>query len=235
MNNQIDCVILAGGLGTRLRSVLPDGMPKCLADINGWPFIDILVENLQAADFRHFVFCLGYGSDKIAKHLCESWKGKSHNFSFSYERESLGTGGALKIAHERNIEDEWLVGNWEMFFVFNGDTIAEVDFNLMLESHKSKDWLATVAYDYNKQCNAGVYILSRRIFKLMEKFYPPFSLDEVLGSRSEAAEMVNWYPVERFWDIGTPEGLEELRRIMVDYSSVQRAPGEPGGRRLVTG
>ena len=68
--SDIDTVILAGGLGTRLQPVLKD-KPKCLAPINGRPFIDILLDNCIDQGLKKFILCVGYLRAQIVKHLSE--------------------------------------------------------------------------------------------------------------------------------------------------------------------
>ena len=63
-----NCIVLAGGLGTRLRSVIPD-LPKCMAPINGKPFIDYLIDNLQTQGVNNFIFSLGYKSEAFEEYL----------------------------------------------------------------------------------------------------------------------------------------------------------------------
>ena len=66
--SKIDTVILAGGLGTRLRPAIKD-KPKCLARINGKPFIDILLDNCMQQGLRRFILCVGYLKEQVMEHL----------------------------------------------------------------------------------------------------------------------------------------------------------------------
>jgi Nucleoside-diphosphate-sugar pyrophosphorylase involved in lipopolysaccharide biosynthesis/translation initiation factor 2B, gamma/epsilon subunits (eIF-2Bgamma/eIF-2Bepsilon) len=130
-------LILAGGLGTRLRSLLPD-RPKVLAPIAGRPFLDILVEQLLARGVRRIVLLLGNLSDQVMAHV-EDRRGEwpaDLQVDFSVETSPLGTGGAVKLA-ERFCEGR--------FLLFNGDTYFDLDIAALLRTHESTRALLTLA------------------------------------------------------------------------------------------
>jgi len=130
-------LILAGGLGTRLASLLPD-RPKVLAPIAGRPFLDILVEELAARGLRRFVLLLGNRSEQVVEHVAArrgSWPA-GVEFEFSVEPAPLGTGGAVKLA-------ERFCGG--RFFLFNGDTYFDLDVAALVHAHESSRALLTVA------------------------------------------------------------------------------------------
>ena len=84
-----EAIILAGGLGTRLRSVVPD-LPKCMAPVRGRPFIDHLIERLKSKGINHFILSLGYKFEMMEAHLRQAHPGT--DISFCIEDEPLGTG-----------------------------------------------------------------------------------------------------------------------------------------------
>jgi NDP-sugar pyrophosphorylase family protein len=130
-------LILAGGLGTRLRSVLPD-RPKVLAPIAGRPFLDILIAQLVARGVRRIVLLLGNLADQVVTHVetqRASWPADLE-IDFSVETEPLGTGGALKLA-ERFCKDR--------FLLINGDTYFDFDREALFRIHGSARALLTVA------------------------------------------------------------------------------------------
>ena len=113
---KIDTIILVGGLGTRLSSIIKN-KPKCLIPINGKPFIDILLDECIKQGLERFILCVGYLKEQVISHLknrddCE--------IIFSQESNLLGTGGAIKNA-------EKLISS-NNFIVINGDTLLEIDF-----------------------------------------------------------------------------------------------------------
>lgn len=132
----ISAVLLVGGLGTRLRSILPS-TPKPLASVGGKSFLDLLVRQLRYQGIRRLVMCTGYLGDQIEK---EFGNGQSRGVAIEYSQEShpLGTAGAVKLAqqHLRNASD---------FLVMNGDSFLEIDFQHLIRFHGAHGALASMA------------------------------------------------------------------------------------------
>lgn len=112
----ISGVILAGGLGTRLRPVIPDH-PKVLAPINGRPFITILLDQLRAVGINRIILCTGYKAGIVKDRIGEKYK--NVNILYSEECQPLGTGGAIRLAQEKISS--------ELFVVMNGDSYVNAD------------------------------------------------------------------------------------------------------------
>lgn len=92
------CIVLAGGLGTRLRDTIGP-VPKCMAPVCGRPFLDYLLRRLHRNGFRKIVLSLGYLHEQV-----ETWVEREKpdfDFDFSVERQPLGTGGAIALAMTR--------------------------------------------------------------------------------------------------------------------------------------
>lgn len=113
-------VVLAGGLGTRLRSVVAD-QPKILAPIGQHPYLYHLVQWAEQQGIEHMHFCLGYMAEKVVAWLQNT--DSTVRFSWQIETEQLGTGGAIKLA----LGQEGLSGIDELL-ICNGDTF--VDFSV---------------------------------------------------------------------------------------------------------
>ena len=111
-----ECIILAGGLGTRLRSVIND-KPKCLAIVNGLPFLDYVLQILIKYNFEHFIFSLGYKSDDIISYINAS--NPNLNKTIVIEEKPLGTGGATKLALQYSKTQNVLIINADTYFNFN--------------------------------------------------------------------------------------------------------------------
>lgn len=107
------CIVLAGGLGTRLRSAVPD-LPKCLAPIAGRPFLDWQLRSLAKRGVGRFVLALGHGADLVRDSLADDWA-NSLTLDYVVEREALGTGGAARFAMDETGLDEALVVNGDTF------------------------------------------------------------------------------------------------------------------------
>jgi D-glycero-alpha-D-manno-heptose 1-phosphate guanylyltransferase len=130
----MEAIILAGGLGTRLQSVVAD-VPKCMAPINNIPFISFIVKYLQNEGVTKFIFSLGYKSDIVINFLNEKFKDLDKEFVI--ETEPLGTGGAIKKACEATTEEDVLV--------VNADTIFNIPLATLLAFHKYNKSNCTLA------------------------------------------------------------------------------------------
>ena len=108
----IPITILAGGLGTRLRSVLPT-RPKVLALVQGRPFLIYLLDQLAAVGAKEIVFCVGYMADTVEETLGDQYQ--AIRLTYSREKEPLGTGGALRQALSFFSSDPVLVMNGDSF------------------------------------------------------------------------------------------------------------------------
>ena len=116
-------IILAGGMGTRLRSVVPD-LPKPMAPINGRPFLEHQMDYWIGQGVDRFVVSVGYMKEVIMDHFGASYRGAL--LTYAIEDEPLGTGGGLLLAAQ---------GLNAPFLVLNGDTFFEVDLNELLKFH----------------------------------------------------------------------------------------------------
>lgn len=122
----MECIILAGGFGTRLQHIVPD-VPKCLAPINEKPFLAYLMDYLEAQHCDHVILALGYKYQQVLEWL----KTKAFTFKVSWviEQDPLGTGGGIKRALQKCKSNQC--------FVVNGDTIFNIPFRQMLEANEA--------------------------------------------------------------------------------------------------
>ncbi len=112
----MQAVILAGGLGMRLRGEVPD-LPKSMAPILGKPFLEILLSFLEKKGFKRIILSLGYKADNVISYFQNS--NRSIELVYVKESQPLGTGGAIRAAIEYCSEDH--------VFVFNGDTFLDLE------------------------------------------------------------------------------------------------------------
>ena len=135
-----EAIILAGGLGTRLRSAVPD-LPKCMAPVNGKPFIAWVIDYFVAQGIDKFIFSLGYKHEVIEQYLHTQYIRAGHlpelAFSYVVEATPLGTGGAIQAACRAATEENVLV--------LNGDTMFKVSPAQMGRFHASHDAACTLA------------------------------------------------------------------------------------------
>ena len=220
--SDITVVILAGGLGTRLRPVVSD-RPKILIEILGRPFLTFLLDQLILAGARDVVLCTGYMADEVHENLGEAYK--SLRLVYSREREPFGTGGALRLALPHISSDPVLVMNGDSFV--NVDLTAYLDWffersrqaSLLLtrvpdtgrygKVAVAEDGLVSAFEEKGVNCDtgwisAGIYILKRSLvasisagtsFSLEREFFPKLVRKGLYGFCFEG----------EFIDIGTPE------------------------------
>jgi len=223
-----ECIVLAGGLGTRLRSVVAD-KPKCMAPVNDRPFLYYLLQYLIRQGITHVVLSLGYKSEQVTE-WCEQ-AGLPLQFSYAIEAEPLGTGGAILNAVSHLQEDEC--------FIVNGDTFFDVSLPAFYSFHQqahSKLSLALkpmlqferygsvqldqdariIAFLEKKYCeegliNGGVYLTSRAY---MESLQLPaqFSFEkEVLEPQVKNGQVYGYISDTYFIDIGIPADYEQVQ------------------------
>lgn len=120
----MEAIVLAGGLGTRLSSVVSE-LPKPMAPIRGRPFLAYVLDPLVDAGFGAAVLAVGYRHEVIREHFGDDYRGLA--LRYSVESEPLGTGGAIKLACA-------MVSSPDPF-VLNGDTYLEIDYRAMLDAH----------------------------------------------------------------------------------------------------
>ena len=132
----IPAVLLVGGKGTRLQSVI-SSKPKPLAPIGEKSFLHLLIRQLRSQGIRELVMCTGYLADQIENELGDG-RALDVVIRYSKENEPLGTAGALKLA-------EPLLAGRPDFLLMNGDSFLEMDIPRFVEFHHSKNGLFSVA------------------------------------------------------------------------------------------
>ncbi len=119
----MQAVLLAGGLGTRLRSVVND-RPKPMADVLGYPFLEYLILELKKHGITKVVLAVGYMGESIEAYFGTGEK-LGIEIQYSYEKEQLGTAGAIKNAAQYILDSE--------FFVLNADTFYQAAYSDALQ------------------------------------------------------------------------------------------------------
>jgi len=219
---ELPAVILAGGLGTRLRSVVAD-RPKVMARVCGRPFLAWWLDCLERQGVREVILCLGYRAGQVRHCFGARYRGLS--LAYSTEPAPLGTGGALRHALP------WVGA--DVFLALNGDSFCEADLGGFWRAHQARSAPASILMtrvpdtrrfgcirvDQNGRIigfaekgeqrgpgwiNAGVYLLARRLFQAL----PPgqsLSLERDLLPCWLAGGVYGFPAQGRFIDIGTPE------------------------------
>ncbi len=130
----LQAIILAGGLGMRLRAVVPD-LPKPMAPVAGRPFLAHVLDALAEAGFEAVVLAVGYRHEVIREHFGSRHRGME--LRYSLEEQPLGTGGGLRLAVDLVTADP--------VFILNGDTWLDLDFRAMYAAHEAAGACLTVA------------------------------------------------------------------------------------------
>lgn len=232
--DEMDVVILCGGLGKRLRPVV-FGQPKVLAKIGEKTFLDILINNLLLYGFENIILSVGYLKEQIKNHFnCDYDKNYDYTITFSEEEEPLGTGGALKKA-------EPLIRS-NPFMVLNGDSFCHLNFrdfydfylnkkallSMVLVRIKSAQDYGTVILNDSKRItnfkekvpnsnesliNAGIYLMEKDIFSYMPE-QNHFSLEYDLFPKIINNRCYGFLTEGKFIDIGTPDRYEEAINVL---------------------
>ncbi len=227
----MECVVLAGGKGTRLRSVVSD-LPKCMAPVAGRPFLAWLLDDLREAGFDHIILSLGYKHEAV-----EAWvatRPDRDSITCVVEEEPLGTGGGVRLALRQAREDA--------VFILNGDTFFGVDYPAMQAFHRQSGAQATLAlkplrdfdrygevtldgegritaFREKRPCaegliNGGVYLLQRDALAEMPE---RFSLEkDYFEPKAESAGLAGFRSEGYFIDIGIPADYARAQRDFAD-------------------
>jgi dTDP-glucose pyrophosphorylase len=216
-------VLMAGGLGSRLRP-LTDDCPKPLLSVGKKPILETIIENFVACGFRKFYVSVNYKNEMVRDYFGNGsqW---SADISYLHEKKRLGTAGALALLPEKPKKP---------FFVMNGDLLTKVNFNQLLHFHsENKAFVTMCVREYDFQIpygvvalnghrvrdidekpiqrffvNAGIYVLDPQALKLVKKdilFDMPHFFKAMIKQKKE----VHAFPIREYWlDIGRMDDLE---------------------------
>jgi dTDP-glucose pyrophosphorylase/CBS domain-containing protein len=222
-------VLMAGGLGQRLRPLTQD-CPKPMLSVGGQPILEIILKNFARQGFSRFFLSVNYKAEMVRHHFGggERWDVR---IDYLEEREKLGTAGALGLLPERPSQP---------LIIMNGDLLTDINFGSMLDFHLEQRATATMAVRehtvevpfgvidladdylagvtekprYSWFVNAGVYVVEPRVIDLVERGKPvdmPDLFKRVLAGNDRIAA----FPVREYWrDIGR---LEDFERANADY------------------
>jgi D-glycero-alpha-D-manno-heptose 1-phosphate guanylyltransferase len=229
--DNVKAVLLVGGLGTRLRSIVPS-TPKPLAAVGDRSFLELLVRQLRYQGIRSLVMCTGYLGDKIEN---EFGDGESWGVTIEYSKElsPLGTAGAVKLAQSYLREAP-------EFLVMNGDSFLEADFSELIRFHRQHGGLISMAVlrvgnaarygtvqigaagrvtGFSEKTgdeapgivNAGVYVFDRSVLEHIPE--GPTSLERDVFPRVLDRGVYAMEQRGMFIDIGTPEDYARAQQL----------------------
>lgn len=222
-------VLMAGGLGTRLRP-LTESMPKPLLSVGDKPILQTIIENFTEQGFSRFILCINYQGEKI-RQFCGD--GSKWNASIEYieEEKPLGTAGALGLLSEVPKEP---------FFVMNADLLTKVDYVRLLEFHLKQQHIASMCIreyrhqvpygvvkldehrilnviekpNYYYYVNAGIYCLSPEVLRYIPKD-DYFDMTELFSKMIKLSKCVGSFPLREYWmDVGR---MDDFQQADQDY------------------
>ncbi|MHB8108784.1 MAG: nucleotidyltransferase family protein [Syntrophorhabdaceae bacterium] len=231
----LQAVIMAGGLGSRLRP-LTDDLPKPMLPVGGKPLLELLIEQLRQVGIKRVNVSTHYKPEKISDHFGD---GSSFGVELNYVNEDkpLGTGGALGLIDAPK----------EPLLVINGDILTKVDFRSMLAYHQEHRAVMTVAVkqygikvpygviecEGSRICalkekpqmhflvNAGVYLLEPRAYE----FIPHgehFNMTDLIQRLLDSDHIVASFPIIEYWlDIGQLADYEQAQSDMQARGNLQ--------------
>jgi len=227
----MQAVILAGGLGTRLRPIT-ESIPKSMIRIGGKPFLEYQINLLKQNGILDVVLCVGHLHEQIENYFANGNKW-GVSLTYSYEvSELLGTGGAIKNA-EHYLKDE--------FFVMYGDSYLPINFKSVYRFFKEKGAIATMVV-YKNECrydrsnvilkgerivvydkknplpqmqyiDYGLSVISKRVLDIIPKgvFY---DVADAFGVLAAKGDLLGYEVKERFYEIGSFKGLKEFNEYI---------------------
>jgi D-glycero-alpha-D-manno-heptose 1-phosphate guanylyltransferase len=233
-----EAIILAGGLGTRLKDSVP-GLPKPMAPIGDKPFLYYVLDYLHQAGIKRAVLSVGHLHKEISKFFGNQFKGIM--LGYAIESVPLGTGGAIKLALKQIKSNE--------IAILNGDTFFPVPLREMYDFHRNKDADATLAlkpmhkfdrygtieliddrvhsfaektYREYGLINGGVYIIHKNL--LAGKEWPEkFSFEkEFLEKKANRLMFAGFSCDQYFVDIGIPEDYARAEKELPRWNLYEK-------------
>ena len=236
-------VIMAGGKGSRLRSITNDEIPKPMVPVDGKPLLEYQVEALKEYGIKKIVMIVGHLGEKIMDHFKD---GKDFGVDIDYivEKEPLGTAGAFYYLKDKTDAKDFLL-------IF-GDVFFDIDFDRMEDFHFKNDALTTLLahpnghpydsdliqtddngkvigfdsknnvrdYWYDNMVNAGMYVINRELLELVgEPVKIDFEKDILANQVKNGANIYAYHSPEYVKDVGTVDRInatvEELKNGLI--------------------
>jgi D-glycero-alpha-D-manno-heptose 1-phosphate guanylyltransferase len=239
-----EAIILAGGLGTRLRDTVPN-LPKCMALVADRPFLSFVIDALRMQGIEKFVFALGYKAEIIIEYLETAYP--TLNYSSVIESEPLGTGGAIQLAIKKITSSNTLIVNGDTLFKINVKTIFQLHYQnnaectLVLKKMQNFDRYGVVEINKADQIisfkekqfykqgliNGGVYVLNKEKF-LARSLPLKFSFEkDYLEKYCDEKKFFGSVQKGYFIDIGVPadyqQALEDLKKPELNLRAIDKS------------
>ena len=232
----MEAILLCGGLGTRLRSVVSD-RPKPMADIAGKPFLHYLVKMLSESGVRHLIFALGYMGEQIEAYF-QSGEEYGLSISYSYEDSPLGTGGAIRNALSKVSGENVLVLNADTYFRTDYESLLREQLKnkvaMTIASRKIEDisrygailkdesgrilrWNEKMSSDQVEalrpgEINGGIYVMQKSLIEKIPEGKQSLENDCIPAWLKDGVYLQAILSDGYFMDIGIPEDYAQFRK-----------------------
>lgn len=226
----MQAILLAGGLGTRLRSVVSD-RPKPMALIEGRPFMEYVTRELVRSGITDIIFAVGYKGSMVEEHFGDGEQFGFHA-SYAYEETLLGTAGAIKNAGRFVTEDR--------FFALNADTFYQIDYSRLTRLLDSQeldmalvlrevpdvsrygravldgDGILTAFNEKTEEAgkgtiNGGIYLMKRELLERIPEGKVSLENDMIPQWLKENLRLGGFVNDGYFIDIGIPEAYYQFQ------------------------
>ena len=249
MKNIDVAVIMAGGKGSRLRSITNDEIPKPMVPVNGKPLLEYQVDKLKAYGIKKIVMIVGHLGEKIEDHFKDG-KDFGVDIDYIFEKEPLGTAGAFYYLKDK-------IDNKDFLLIF-GDVFFDLDFDRMEAFHFKNSALTTLLahpnghpydsdliqmddngkvvgfdskhnvrdYWYDNMVNAGMYVINRELMDLVkEPIKTDFEKDILANQVKLGANIYAYHSPEYVKDVGTVDRInatvEELKSGLIQSKNLK--------------
>jgi NDP-sugar pyrophosphorylase family protein len=228
-------VIMAGGLGTRLRP-LTNSIPKPLLNLGNKPILEIIIDNFSSYGFKNIFLAVNYKAEMIKEYFGDGSK-FSTNIQYLHEKDRLGTAGALSLLDKSSIN--------KPIFVMNADVLTNVNFENFLYYHEMNNSIASIAVkdfefqvpygvinmknnytiasinekpNFNFSVNVGLYVLNPEV---LEHIKPGQALDmpDLINDLLEKGKEITSFPIyDTCVDIGE---IKEYKAAIEQYKGIK--------------
>ena len=224
-----EAIVLAGGLGTRLRNVIKD-VPKPMAEICGKPFLSYIIDFLIRYEIKRVILSVGYKWEVIKQFFGERYRNLDLVYAIEYE--PLGTGGAIKNSLKYVQDTE--------VFILNGDTLFNIDLSTFYILHRNKNSKLSIALKkmnfterygavkidennkiidfseksqrFNILINGGIYLLNKEFFYSLAT-QDKFSFEKDFLEKHYKNYHFYGFPFDEYFiDIGVPEDYDRAKK-----------------------
>ena len=232
-NKDVEVIIMAGGLGSRLMPLTRD-IPKPMIKIGEKTIIEIIIEDFKKNGFLDFIITLNYRSDQI-RALLSDGKKLGVNIRYVEEDEPLGTAGSLSLMTD--------IDNSKNYILTNADLLTDIDYSELVQFHIDNNSDITVCTKLHEVkipygvvignktvkgieekpnktfwINTGVYVLSPKVFMDLE-YGKYIDMPDIISNLIEYEGRVNIFPITGYWkDIGEVSQLEEVRKNFISMN-----------------